>query len=132
MDEFHGATVRSTLRACIEKKYPRQPKLGELRIPREMKTRGGTLYALPGRWGPWQTVYEQIAGGPRSLRLEFWSTTETPSTFRVEISGGGGQRFEKLGPGSATIELRENMATHVRMRALSDGVLTQRIRVSVI
>ncbi|WP_412103528.1 colicin Z C-terminal domain-related protein [Stappia stellulata] len=77
-------------------------------------------------------MYDQIAGAPRTLRIKFNSSTETPSTFSVEIQGGNGQSFQRPGPGSTTVRLTENMATEIRMRARSHGIFAQRILVSVI
>ncbi|WP_425087282.1 colicin Z C-terminal domain-related protein [Stappia sp.] len=73
-----------------------------------------------------------MAGPARTLRIEFKTTTETPSTFSVEVQGGNGQNFERLGPGSATVRLTENTTTEIRMRARSHGIIAQRILVSVI
>lgn len=132
MEEFYGATVGSALRYCLETKYPREVCTHNRRQPTESKGRGGSLAAPPGNWGPWVTVFDQVAGPPRTLRIEFNSSTETPATFSVEIQGGNGQSFQRPGPGSTTVRLTENMATEIRMRARSHDIFAQRILVSVI
>ncbi|SDU12992.1 colicin Z C-terminal domain-related protein [Stappia sp. ES.058] len=132
MDEFFGATVGSALRSCLEAKYPREACTHNQKQPTESKGRGGSLAAPPGNWGPWETVFDRVAGPARTLRIDFKTTTETPSTFSVEIQGGNGQNFERLGPGSATVRLTENTTTEIRMRARSHGIIAQRILVSII
>lgn len=73
-------------------------------------------------WGPWVQVWAQFGViGPDAdqhvshITLSFSSTTESPSTFDVEIKGGD-RRIRIIGPGSQRVTVTGNVATAVSAR----------------
>ena len=78
------------------------------------------LQAFPRRWGPSKEIFAIIGsvGSRTTVKVQFWTTTDPPSTFDVEIVGGDYPIITQ-GSGQASVPISGNVIAGLHMQCRS-------------